>query len=315
MTDPLLIPSKNNRVSSKERNVIVAQDWDKDFIKKDLHRLLKEKIAYKEQVKRHQAGRAANYVYIYDDYLKEKEYKSILTNIERRLEDFEIAGKIIKLTSFSNPRVIIEDEMRHGTGTVVIVGNEETLSRVFLRAADLETVFGFLPVGQKNNQLAETLGISVDEKACDILAARKIEKIDYGVINQKYFFVSNVYIPATALQFSCDDRFSIAAPREKMEVAVTNLLPPPFAANKFQPRPQDGKLEFYLHSASGGLMSYLGGNRKKGSVSLFTFKKLFLKSDKAVPVIVDGHTMQEGTLSIEVGKKRMALIVGKDRSF
>lgn len=315
MTELLAIPSKNNRVSSKEKNMAALQDWDKDFIRKDLHRLLKEKIAYREQSKRHQAGRVANYVYIYDDYLKGKEYKSILTNIERRLEDFEIAGKIIKLTSFSNLRVIIEDEMRHGTGTVVIVGNDGTLSRVFLRAADLETVFGFLPVGQKNNRLAEALGIPLNEKACDILAARKIEKIDYGVINQKYFFVGSVYIPATALQFSCDDRFSIAAPREKMEVAVTNLLPPPSVTYKFRPRPQDGKLEFYLHSASGGIMSYLGGSRQKDSVSLFTFKKLFLKSDKTVSVIVDGHTIQEGSLSIEVGKKRMALIVGKDRSF
>ncbi len=315
MTEPWAIPSKNNRVSSKDKNALASQNWDKDFIKKDLHRLLKEKIAYKEQVKRHQAARAANYVYIYDDYLKEKEYKAILTNIERRLEDFEIAGKIIRLTSFSNPRVIIEDEIRHGTGTVVMVGNEKTLARVFLRAADLETVFGFLPVGQKDNQLAEALGVPLNEKACDVLAARKIEKVDYGVINQKYFFVSNVYIPATALQFSCDDRFSIAAPREKMEVAVTNLLPPPFTVNKFQPRPQDGKLEFYLHSASGGLMSYLGGSRKKGSVSLFTFKKLFLKSDKTVPVVVDRHTMQEGSLSIEVSKKRMALVVGKGRKF
>ena len=294
---------------------MTGQDWDKEFIKKELQRLLKEKIAYKEQIKRQQVARAANYVYIYDDYLKGKEYKAILSSIEWRLEDFEIADKIIRLTSFSNPGIIIEDEIHHGTGTVVIVGNEGTLARVFLRAADLETVFGFLPVGQKNNQLAEALGVPLNEKACDVLAARKIEKIDYGVINQKYFFVSNVYVPATALQFSCDDRFSIAAPREKMEVAVTNLLPPPFAVSKFQPRPQDGKLEFYLHSASGGLMSYLSGNRQKGSVSLFTFKKLFLKSDKAVSVIVDGHTMQEGSLSIEISKKWLAVVVGKSRRF
>ncbi len=259
-------------------------------------------------------GKKAEYVYLYDTFLQDKQYSSILSNIERRLSDFEINGKIVKMTSFTNPRSLAEDEIKRGAKTVIMVGNDDTLVRVLLKAADLDVIFGFLPVGMKKNHFAKVLGLPLNEKACDVIAARKIEKIDYGVVNQKNFFLCYLYIPEGRFKINCDDNFALSSGKEKWELAIANLLPPPFASEKFTLHPQDGKMELYLRPKSGGMFSRLM-KKEEQKTSIFFFKKIVIKSEKQILVIADGRELHEVNLSVEVNKKKLALIVGKTRQF
>ncbi len=161
---------------------------DSDKVKKELRFLIRNGLTKTVVAKRKKIGlettaeyslerKSGNgYLYLYDSYLQDPAYKNIIVNIEKRLRDFEIFGKTIKLSSFTNPRVLIEDEMRHGIKTVIIAGNDDSFIRILSRAADLNVTFGFIPVGQKKNHFAEVLGIPLNEKACEIVSARKIEK-------------------------------------------------------------------------------------------------------------------------------------------
>ncbi|MEK7225527.1 MAG: diacylglycerol kinase family protein, partial [Bacteroidota bacterium] len=97
------------------------------------------------------------YVYLYDNFLKQKKYESTLKMIETRLTDFGIAGKIIRLQSLSDAKELIEDEIKKGVSAIVIVGNDKTFGHVLSRAAACETLFGFLPIGP-DNKIAEVLG-------------------------------------------------------------------------------------------------------------------------------------------------------------
>ncbi len=60
------------------------------------------------------------YVYLYDQFLRDKKYVSALKAIEVRLTDHGIAGKIIRLNTHTDAKAIIEEEIKRGAKTVVI---------------------------------------------------------------------------------------------------------------------------------------------------------------------------------------------------
>lgn len=304
-TRPTLKTSKSvGRVGEVEKNPVV--------IKRKLYQLVTREANRRSDVNR---TPKESYLYLYDSYLKERPFQSIVSIIETRLGDFEIVGKIVRLSTFTNPRVLVEDEMRHGVKNVVIVGNDDTLARILTRAADLDVTFGFLPIGQKKNYLAKILGIPINEKSVEALAARKVEKIDYGIINRNRFFLSYLYIPGARVKIACDKSFTVNPGRDKFEIAVANLLPPPFESDKFVLKPQDGQMEVYFQPAERGILSKLVKGRESKITSMFPFQHLLITSDKIITVLADGKETQESAVEIEVSKKKLKMVVGKGRQF
>src|SRR3989339_4363 len=122
------------------------------------------------------------YVYLYDNFLRHKSFTSVIKAMEIKLTDYGIAGKILRLHSYVDSKTIIEDEIKRGAKTIVIVGNDATLGQVLSRGATCDCVFGFLPVGP-NNTIAEVLGVPVGVESCDILSRRRKEFLDIGWMN------------------------------------------------------------------------------------------------------------------------------------
>lgn len=300
----LKTPKSVNKIGVIEKNPVA--------IKRKLYQLVSREASRRSDVNR---TPKESYLYLYDSYLKERPFQSIVSIIETRLGDFEIVGKIVRLSTFTNPRVLVEDEMRHGVKNVVIVGNDDTLARILTRTADLDVTFGFLPIGQKKNYLAKILGIPLNEKSVEVLAARKVEKIDYGIINRNRFFLSYLYIPGARVKIACDKSFTVSPGRDKFEIAVANLLPPPFESDKFVLQPQDGQMEVYFQPAERGLLSKLVKGRDKKITSMFPFQHLLVTSDKIITVLADGKETQESAVEIEVAKKKLKMVVGKGRQF
>lgn len=306
-------PTPRRSMSKKRENKSsISEKGNQSEIKQELRQMIRRAIYAKEEIGREPRD---GYLYLYDAFLKGKQYKAILSNIESRLNDFEISGKTIWLSNFTNPRILIEDEMRHGLKTVVIVGNDETFTRILGKAADLEATFGFLPTGQKKNYLAKILGLPLNENACNVIAARKIEKIDFAVLNKNRFFLSYLYLLTTRLKIECDNNFVIDSGKERFEVAVSNLLPPPFSGEHFILHPQDGQMELYLRPQQRSLVSALFKDKTRVKSSIFLFRRLKLSANKPMAVLSDGKESQEMAVEIEVAKKKLKIIVGKNRQF
>ena len=107
--------------------------------------------------------------------------------VETRLTDFGIAGKIIRLQPFTNAEAVVEDELKRGATTVVIVGNDETFGHVLSRAATCDILFGFIPVGEANS-IAKVLGIPVGMEGCEVLSRRrKVNSTSGGSISVTLF--------------------------------------------------------------------------------------------------------------------------------
>lgn len=251
------------------------------------------------------------YVYLYDDFLRQKKYDTLIKVMETRLTDFGIAGKIIRLQNFTNAKLVIDEEIRKGVSAIVIVGNDKTFGHVLSRAATCEVLFGFLPIGE-NNSIAQVLGIPVGEAACEVLAKRRKLKLDVGWFNNRYF-VSQLYIPPSKITVEYDERFRVSAQNE-MELVVCNLQPFVWKGqglNKQQViHPQDGKLEAFLQP----LQKKFWRNVYE-EPSVFPFEEMTVSSKTPFVVEADGTRSKETKIKIKLARSRIEMIVGKDRKF
>jgi len=251
------------------------------------------------------------YLYVYDVFLKRRQFERPIAAVETRLTDFGLSGKVARLAAFANPRRLVQEEMRNGIKTVVIVGDDTTFAKVVGRIADLGLVIGWIPVGT-SVRFAELMGIPYGDTACEILARRRIAEIDVGVVNGR-LFVGSVHIPPAAFSFRLDGMFAVKSVDQKMELWVPNLdrtsafaLAPSGAGN-----PSDGRLEVIVRPAvRHGLFG-----RRFGRPTYLPFHHLTIESHHPVALEIDGITFKEKRVVITLAPHSLRCIVGKKRRF
>ncbi len=242
------------------------------------------------------------HVYIYDDYLDKGKYNKIINRMEIRLTDLGLNGKIIRLAGIKNIKATIQNEIKLGAKTIIAVGNNQTVNKIIGAIIDTDiygdfqkkTLLGIIPVGE-DNSIASSFGIKNEEEACNILLARRIEKIDLGLVNNHYF-LNEISINSLGTTIEIDN-YSLTS-EDKGEVRIINL----FSGKKecLKSNPHDGRLDIYIKT-------------KKGNTHLTTEKCRV--SNPEHRLIIDG--VVEIPVPVEVGiiKDRVNIIVGKDRDF
>ncbi|MFH1946749.1 MAG: diacylglycerol kinase family protein [Candidatus Magasanikbacteria bacterium] len=251
------------------------------------------------------------YVYLYDNFLRQKKFDSTIKSIETRLTDFGIAGKIIRLQNFTDAKAIIDDEIKKGVSGIVIVGNDATFGHVLSRAATCDVLFGFLPIGP-GNKIAEVLGIPIGVDACDVLSRRRKVKLDVGWFNNRYF-VSQLHIPPSKITIEYDEKFQVSTDG-KVELVVCNLQPFSWKDGRKEKHiihPQDGKLEAFLRPVTSKGMF----KEKFEDPSIFPFQEMIVSSHKPFLVEADGKQSKETKIKIKLTRKRIEMVVGKERRF
>lgn len=254
------------------------------------------------------------YVYLYDNFLRKKKYASVIKAVEIKLTDYGIAGKVLRLNNYIDTRTIIEDEIKRGAKTIVIVGNDATFGQVLSRNADSNCVFGFIPIGSADNTIAEVLGIPIGSDACDILSKRRKEKLDVGWVNNR-FFISQLLVKHAKVRIFYDDQFSITT-KGRTDLVVCNLQPFFWKRNKKDKKhlmvhPQDGKLEAFVRPLTKkGLWGY-----KYEEPSIFPFEEMNIEGKEAFIMMADGKTTKEKKVKIRLARNKVDMIVGRNRKF
>lgn len=253
------------------------------------------------------------YLYLYDSFLNNKKYNGLLAKIETRLTDLGIGGKIFRLSPLRNVQELMNDEISSGVKTVVVVGNDKTVTNIINIAAKLKVTLGIIPVGP-DNKIAQILGINSAEEATNVLAARKIEKVDLGKIND-FYFLSNITITEGQVTIECENKYKVT-PQFQNQISICNLRPL-FAADWGSSsyfNPQDGLLEILVQPIKSGFGNlFKKSTQRKNSV--IPFKKLAIRSRDSVPVITDGQKVLKTPVKIEIVPKKLKIIVGKERMF
>ena len=248
------------------------------------------------------------YLYLYDNSLNNRRFATTLARIETRLTDLGIGGKIVRLSALRNITDLLADEVRGGVKTVVVVGNDKTLTEVVNIAARFDVAIGIIPIGP-DNKIADSLGIPAGEAACEALSARRIKRLDVGKINNTYF-LSGVTISGNDVTVECENQYRVTATGMAAEINICNFRPA-FATNAAASfNPQDGLLEVFIKPIQRGFGAWFARSQPI-KPSIIPFQKLAVKSREAVSAITDGQRVVKAPIQIEVVPQKLRLIVGK----
>jgi len=248
------------------------------------------------------------HVYVYDSFVNQKKYNKILANIETRITDLGLNGKISRLGIMKNIHDIVNNELRGGAKTIVAVGNDKTINQIINSLAGSQVPLGIIPVGEKNNQIAASLGIDLEEEACDVLSARRIAELNLGQANNIYF-LANAKIINMGTTIEINKNYAIEIMKQG-EVRIINLTTADTALlTKKKSNPQDGVLELFIKTKeSKNFLKNIVGQ------SVFSLKKLAI-FNKHYPVILDNAVKIPAPVEISIAKQKLNIIVGKKRTF
>ena len=166
----------------------------------------------------------------------------------------------------------VQHEIKLGARTIIAVGNNQTVNKIMGAIIEVETtgetrpLLGIIPIGT-DNSIATSFGIKDIEEACSILLARRIEKIDLGLVNN-YYFLNQASIQSLNTLIKIDD-YSLEI-TERGIVKVINLLSDP--KEKIKSNPHDGKLDVLIKT-------------RKRDESIITTKKLLITNPQEKLII------------------------------
>lgn len=250
------------------------------------------------------------YSYVYDAFLAEGRFARELAQIETRLTDLGMTGRIDRLGPLRHPRELLRDAVRKGARTIVVVGNDDTIRQVVEVFPDFSVALGIIPLGTPN-RIAQFLGIPVGVAACDVLSARIIESVDLGKINKKYFLAA-VTIPKGNLTISCEDLFRVT-PVRGGTVSVCNLMDP----EQMQIcNPQDGVFDLYVRPPR-NIKTFFRPTRRGEQTSVLPLRRVVVSSASPEPctVFIDGDRVEETSFTIEIAGEKLRMVTGRGRKF
>lgn len=273
----------------------------------------------------------------------------IQEKLKLKLQRLGISGEFVKTTGRGDATKLAKLALSSGYTTVVAVGGDNTVNEVANGIVDSRACLGVIPTGSTNS-LAKTLGIRDWESACLILAARKLETIDLGKIDHRYFISSaSIGLEAKIIKYRTEkgvwpklaflrkvfsEIFNFQPQEANIELGnqlqaktkiftliVANCQTLGFKGS-FKPNPQDGFLDILVVSNFPKWKIF----RKFASIikgsyfdfpetSIFRSKKLKIKTKKPLPCSIDGEEIGKTPIEIEIVPQRLRVIVSKERQF
>ncbi len=244
-------------------------------------------------------------LYIYDDFLNKSRYNRAINRIEIRLTDLGLNGKIIRLGTIKNIKSLIQQEVRNGAKNIIAVGNNSTANKVASALVDdklsdlfsKDILFSLIPIGE-NQSIANALGIKNEAEACNIILARRIEKIDIGQAG-RYYFLNKAEIKKSLINVDFSEQYNLEIPK-KSSLSIYNLNDNPKLKANNKLKPNDGALDMFITG-------------KSGDYSYFSVEKI--KISGPGQLILDNSIKINLPINVGVIRNKLKIIVGKDRLF
>jgi diacylglycerol kinase family enzyme len=258
------------------------------------------------------------YYYLYDTYVNDSKYEKVLDRIKTRLLDLDIQGKHERMSLLKNVESMIGDEVRHGAQTIIVIGNDKTFLKAVDTVARNNATIGIIPLGP-GNQIAAALGIPDDERACDILAARKLTQFDLGQANSLYFF-SRLTMTKNIDRLAISHQgYRVMPQHDCSEVSLYNFaIPETPAVDKQLGKidPQDGMLDLVFRSQEKEKRGFSLFRRESPIVidSIIQGKLFEVKSFEYLPLMLDGYKVMKTPVSVRLADKKLKVIVGKTKN-
>ena len=244
-------------------------------------------------------------IFVYDSFLAAK--NKLLFPIETKITDLGLNGKICRLESVKNINQFIQNESSQNITTLIAVGNDHTFKKLVNPAANLGVPLSIIPIGNKDNFIAEALGIPPGEKACEVISMRRLERLDLGKIND-FYFLTNLFSAIKDVTIRIDGEYEIQADKGAFNIVNFDTHEHPLPEN-FDFDPQDGILHLII-----SLKEKSSLFKEKREESVFPFRYLTIEGKNGMINLNDSLKVAPPA-KITVKKQGLRVIVGKDRKF
>lgn len=242
------------------------------------------------------------HVYIYDAKLNLPKYQHLLAKIETRLTDLGLNGKIVRLSPMHNLKKTLIDEAKPAR-TIVFVGTDYLLSEGLSVLLEKDITIGYIPT-QEKQPLAMALGIPTSLEACDLVAARRLIKLDVGLANNQAF-LGELELPSSHVLIDINNKISIEVSSQNL-IRVINL--PLTETLAIQCSPQDGLLDLTITTKNRARLF-------KSVAGLSHFRNSTFTINSDFPALLDKQIKIDSPVKIGIIKNAISFIVGRERIF
>lgn len=278
------------------------------------------------------------YYYLLDQSgLSDTQFEARQSIIMSAAHEFNISGESGRATLLRTIPDLVGAAYKHGAHTLVVCGSDDTFNKVLGCLDDRVLTVGFVPM-MDNSQLAGLLGIDSLRNAIKIIAARRVKAVDLAQVNSLYFFSFLEFgwpslvakgtsktlwqqIKYHSLQF----KFRVD---NKYEVDMAGLGGFIINARWYGAKssttgsPTDGFLDVvvaphlsladrfrYRKVLNSGNLEQLNGLAKIPARTIEFFEP------RDMPLTMLGRTIVRLPVTVQMAKKKLSLIIGRDRTF
>ncbi len=244
-------------------------------------------------------------LFIYDEYINTSRYKKTINNLETRLTDLGLSGKIVRLNNIRNIQSLLHQEIRAGIKNIYIVGNNESVIKVItpLLSDDLSDllrdslILSIIPIGNHRQSIAYSMGVMNSQEACNVILARLIKKIDLGLADECLFINKlEIFNSTLELNLFTDYSFNVI---KKTNIKIYNVPDNLDLKKNTNILPNDGLLDLLIN--------------KKGDTSYINFNKAKIKG--VSEALLDDYLKIKNPSFVRISNIKLNFIVGKNRSF
>ncbi len=280
------------------------------------------------------------YYYIINPTSGKGAINNLQDKLRQRLKDLGISGEFVKTTGPGDATKMTKLALEKGYTTVVAVGGDETVNEVINGMRSDNAAVGIIPIGN-SNQLANHLGITGWQQACDVLAARRITSYALIAAGQKFFLSSmtlgfetdldkhaegNDAVPSRVKQvwsglgrardfeplkcnIQVDNKFELDAPIFSLSLVNQKFLNPA-ADNELivtiADKPSRRQLTSLLWQRVRGT-----SNIEEAATTRFSARRLVITTEPTTGIMIDGKLAGRTPIAVRLTDRRIRFISEK----
>lgn len=283
-----------------------------------------------------------------------KYFERVQGKLSNQLAELKIDGETSRVTSIRTLDLLVEQAISADAKTVVVVGSDQSLNKVINAVVKkkAELTIGYIPL-DPTSALSKILGLNGDvETTVKVIAARLTEELDLGRVGDRYF-MSKVDLGQNYFTKMETGFFGISAARSfmKLEPFVVKLsiegqfTQPKSSAAGFTVTSEVLGVQIINSRSNEGCKVKLGNPRdrlldivllnKLSGIQIFRYrnelasgcldnvpgttvlhaKKVEVLGPRRLPISIEGQTCTKAPATITVARRRIKMIVGKNRQF